>query len=325
MSHLMNPDALKKCGATNRNENYPTPVSLIRKMVKQSLAITFTQEKSKYLPIVRVLDLCAGNAAWGIVAKQELEKLGIKVHLTAIEIDDTIQPAPEVDEWIQADFCEIENLEPFDFIFSNPPFSLVYEITAWVRSHLLPWGVFTLLIGSNFMFAETYINTHLKEWRPILEIKWTKRPSFIQLFSKKAYGKEVRKTNAKDYCGYYFAGTELNAWLERRMEYPVYLNIQSDTCPWVTVDAHWDYAEDLLEAILVERPVTVQQALIREAAEAEKEKPVFDDYWSLMAANVFGWDFYYADPEARLELREQVRKEYLEEQLWEGVEINESN
>lgn len=319
MSHLMKASALKNSGETNKNENYPTPLSLIRKMVKQAISTKHwnqydTRGKGVKDTPVRVLDLCAGNAAWGIIAKQELEKYGFTVHLTAIEIDETILPAPEVDEWIQADFRDVQNLEPFDFIFSNPPFSLVYEITAWSCERLTGWGIFTLLIGSNFMFAQTMLNKHLKDIHPLLEIKWTRRPSFIHLFSEKAYGEEVRKTNAKDYCGYYFAGRELYNWIDSRMPYH-YLMLPADSQPWITFTQYWEYEEDPLQAVIEMRPVTVQQALIREAAEAKKGDPLFDDYWSLMACNSYGWGFYHADFAERAHLRACTYENEMELQL----------
>ena len=312
MSHMMNHNALKKCGSTNRNENYPTPISLVRLTVKQAIrASHYDTYDRRGWPVqdtaIRVLDLCAGNAAWGIVAKEELAKYGFNVHLVAIEIADTILPAPEVDEWIQSDFREVAGLDPFDFIFSNPPFSLVYEITAWAKEHLTEWGMFALLIGSNFMFAETKMQKWLGKYRPLFEIKLTRRPSFLHLFSERAYGEEKKNTSAKDYCTYFFPGKGLAFTNYSELTLAAQqLRLPEGAKPWLTFDQYWDYAPDPLEAVLVERPVTVQQALIREAAEAEDGQDKFDDSWSLLAANKYGWDFYHAHPGSRMAMRNVI-------------------
>lgn len=289
-------------------------------MVKQAIDTKFMKLMSESrVGIVRVLDLCAGNASWGIIAKQELEALGFKVHLIAVEIDPTILPTPEVDAWVTDDFRNVLDLGQFDFIFSNPPFSLVYEITAWAKKHLTDWGIFTLLIGSNFMFAQTELNKHLVGIRPLFEIKWTRRPSFIQVFSAKAYGQEVRKTNAKDYCGYYFGGQELWKWLDKRDSTVAYLNLPDDTQPWLTFDSYWAYEDDPLQSVIEERAVTVQQALIREAAELAKSHSdlKFDYDFALIAANFYGWDFYNGSTLERLAMLDTLVDMGVTEENWQ--------
>lgn len=314
MSHVMKPSALKKCGSTNRNENYPTPTPLVRMMVKQGVITAhyarYTNRGSAiHQTTVRVLDLCAGSAVWGIVAKQELEKLGFDVHLTAIESDKTILPAPEVDTWICNDFKNVTGLEKFDYIFSNPPFSEVYAVTLWSVAHLTPWGIFGLLIGSNFMFAHKDSEALLAVTTPLYEVKLTRRPSFKYTFAKKRGDKKGKGTSAKDYNVYFFGGKDLNDGLRYHMQdVHNYLSLPYVAKEWPTYTQYWDYAEDPLDAILEERPVTVQQALIREAAEAKGYDYKFDYDIALLAANEYGWDFFYADSKTRFDMLDQLEE-----------------
>lgn len=311
MSHQMKASALKHCGKTHRRESYPTPVPVARLGVKQAADTALHVKHVIYGKrvvdqTIRILDVCAGNGVWGIAMKQRLEALGYSVHLTAVEIDRTILPAPEVDRWVTADFRDIDSTEIYDFILSNPPFSLVYELTAWSIKHLTPYGLFTLLIGSNYMFAQTLIDKWLQDVVPLFEMKLTRRPSFIQLYSKMAYGIERRGTNAKDYCIYYFGGDQLSG-MRHMDDVSVRLALPAGSTLWPTWTQYWDYdPSDPLERLLQERPVSVQQALIREAAEAPEGTMTWDDDYSLYTVNVYGWEFYHADSDTRLSMMASI-------------------
>jgi predicted RNA methylase len=325
----MKASALKNSGNTNKNENYPTPTSLVRKIVRQIIETArmrklHPSDREHYSEPLCILDIGAGSGVWGIVCKQELEALGYSVHLTAIEIDDTILPAPEVDEWIQADFRDVEfNYQDpedgqlfFDFIFSNPPFSLVYEVAEYANSYLDAYGLFTLLIGSNFLFAEKKGSELEDQYSPLYEIKLTRRPSFKHSFSFEAYEKENTNTSAKDYCIYVYGGS---VWCTRTNK--SYLALPHYAPVWETFRLYWEYEPDPLDEVLLQRPVSVQQALIREAAEAGDENKqkywTFDDYDSRMAANVYGWNFYHAQPQERFMMARHCKKQRVEQQLWE--------
>lgn len=302
---------------THRDEFYPTPASLVRVEVKRNIRAwrdgLYINGGGYYYPdVVRVLDLCAGSGVWGIIAKQELGAFGYKVHLVGVEINEAMPKPPEFDEWVTVDFREAPEFDKFDFIFTNPRFSQAVETALYAKSVLHYYGKFAMLISNNFGFAASHAEL-FDVWTPEHEDKLTKRPSFLQPFAERYNEKidelikctkdeeEIKKlkksragnmTNAKDYVVYRF-GYE-SSYLDK---------------VWFTDRVHWDYEDDPVHDMLLERPVMVMAALAREAAYRrghEKGRDTFDDYPSFMAAREYGWAFYMADDEERLRMIGQL-------------------
>lgn len=331
--HLMSMLALKgdaiKTADVHLHEFYPTPVSLVRSAVGDVADIWVGEwvGRWKYLPSrrpVRVLDLCAGNGVWGIVMKEYLEaKYNLDVELVGIEINPAIEKPPEFDQWINADFrdVDISTLGEFDFILTNPPFSLAVQVGLFAKEILEQDGKFLMLIGQNFGFAEIH-GKLFDVWSPEWEDKLTKRPGFFVPFAVRYNVKidrlinetndpeEIKRlkkmrlgggTNAKEYILYRWSG----------------FDAVPHQGPWMTGRKSWSLnLEDPIRLRLMDRPVTVMAALARESAwrrNNEKTRPTFDDHWSFMACREHVWFFYNACDTVRVQLREQARaKHYLE-------------
>jgi hypothetical protein len=240
-------DAIKTADV-HKDEIYPTPVSLVRAVVQEAIEqwvgghIRRWKGAPNLSAPVRVLDLAAGSGVWGIVAKEELEKLGYTAYVVGIEKTIALDRPPEFDEWISAEFQLVTGLESFDLIFTNPPFSLAVEIGLFARALLDEDGKFYMLIGQNFGFAAEAHAPLFDVWSPEYEYKLTKRPGFFQPFAGRYNPRVVAKiqvatdeeeikrlkkqllgggTNAKEYIVYRWGRDSgpRGEWLTRRFEW----------------------------------------------------------------------------------------------------------
>ena len=273
-------------------ELYPTDATLVKHAVTQLL-------ERFWHPIgrpVRVLDLCAGTGVWGIYAKYLLEQQGYTVFLHGIEIDPAFLKPPEFDVWDHEDILTIvtSSARPYDIILSNPPFSLGGRAALVANRLRAERGIVMFLLGSTFPFSNRGGRGELFETYSIGEITYLlNRPGFYFTFAEKVGLQKPRGTNATEHCLYQW--DNFGSRPIRREQYEYY------------------DSNDPIHKLLQERPSTVICALAYEAAKEraeakdQKREPfTFDHYAAKMAANRYGWDFYYANYQERYEMIEET-------------------
>lgn len=155
----------KKLKPRDENDHYPTPLTHVR------FALARYAELFPY----QTLDIGTGAGVWG----EEARRLWADTILYGVETRRNVPKNNAYNRLIYGDFLTLGGNRPtFDFICSNPPYSLSEPIIRKAFTLLMPEGYMVMLFRLQFLSSVKRFLFWTKDCRPYEVTVFSDRPSF---------------------------------------------------------------------------------------------------------------------------------------------------